>query len=319
MPDFTQNVESSSGRITSTLLNHAVEIARQCGAAATFVYCDALDDQALPTTTGDESRVIYVSRNVVEDREQSEHGREFIRVPDVPLNRIGQVKIAIFHALMRGLVRSGDIIVCLSGVPETGTLDALFITQVGREFEMYASPESTSPLPEDIRPEVLERIIDIASELGHEGREGKPVGAIFVVGDTDRVQELSRQLILNPFRGYDKHERSALDESLEETIKELSTVDGAFLVSGDGTIVSCGVYLKTSSLQDCDLPAGLGARHHAAAGITAVTDSIAVTVSESTGSVTVFRNGRIITELEKPRFVSREVMARFTQNDEASS
>jgi DNA integrity scanning protein DisA with diadenylate cyclase activity len=112
---------------------------------------------------------------------------------------------------------------------------------------------------------------------------------------------MSRQLILNPFQGYEEANRNILDPSLKETVKELSTIDGAFILRGDGVIESCGAFLKTTGQKESELPQGLGARHHAAAGITAVTDSIAVTVSESTGTVTVFRGGGLITEIEKPR------------------
>ena len=159
--------------------------------------------------------------------------------------------------------------------------------------------------PSDISPEVLDRIIEVASELGNEGREGKPVGALFVIGDTDQVLPLTRQLILNPFKGYPKGDRNILSASLEETIKELASIDGAFIIRGDGLIESCGTYLKTASQEEYKLPQGLGARHHAAAAITSVTDSISVTVSESTGTVTVFRHGAIITEIEKPRSIGQ--------------
>ena len=152
-----------------------------------------------------------------------------------------------------------------------------------------------------ILPEVIERVVDIASELGSEGREGRPVGAMFVVGDTDHVLPLTRQLVLNPFKGYPPDERNILDYSLEETVKELATLDGAFILRGDGVMETCGAYIRTTGQPEYELPRGLGARHHAAAAITAVTDCIAVTVSESTGSITIFRGGRIITEIQKPR------------------
>jgi len=171
---------------------------------------------------------------------------------------------------------------------------------------MYASVDADHVPPSHILPEIVERVIDLASELGKEGREGKPVGALFVVGDADRVLPLTRQMILNPFRGYPEEQRNILDESLEQTVKELSGLDGAFIIRGDGLIETCGAYLKTAGQGEFDLPRGLGARHHAAAGITSVTDSIAVTVSESTGTVTIFRAGRIITEIEKPRTIGRK-------------
>jgi len=72
-------------------------------------------------------------------------------------------------------------------------------------------------------------------------------------------------------------------------------------VRGDGVVESCGVLLKTAGQEVFELPRGLGARHHAAAGITAVTRATAVTVSESTGNVMVFRGGKAILEVEKIR------------------
>jgi DNA integrity scanning protein DisA with diadenylate cyclase activity len=112
---------------------------------------------------------------------------------------------------------------------------------------------------------------------------------------------MSRPLILNPFRGHPEEERNIMDSGLEETIKELSPVDGAFIVRGDGVVESCGMLLKTAGQEAFELPPGLGARHHAAAGITAVTRATAVTVSESTGNVMVFRGGKAILEVEKIR------------------
>ena len=132
------------------------------------------------------------------------------------------------------------------------------------------------------------------------------MGTMFVVGDTDRVLPLTRQLVLNPFKGYPPSERNILDYSLEETIKELATLDGAFIIRGDGVVETCGAYIRTASQEEFELPRGLGTRHHAAAAITAITDSIAVTVSESTGSVTIFRAGRIVTEIQKPRSSSQK-------------
>jgi DNA integrity scanning protein DisA with diadenylate cyclase activity len=237
---------------------------------------------------------------------------------------MGQVKIAVFLALSRGLIRQGDRVVLLSGLEAAKTLDTIIVTEVGREYEIFASGADLMTASSKILPEVVERVVDIASELGSEGREGRAVGAMFVIGDTDRVLPLTRQLLLNPFKGYPPQERNILDYSLEETVKELATLDGAFIVQGDGVMETCGTYIRTTSQPDYELPQGLGARHHAAAAITAVTDAIAVTVSESTGSITIFRGGRIITEIQKPRSTGertgllRSPLGRHTKRDSST-
>ncbi len=292
--------------ITKTLLEHAPAIAKGCQATAIFVYVDALAHAHLRFPKELAPKVFYVTRSAEEEAGERWRGGKFLRVPHVPLTRMGQMKLALFMAMSRNFIRPGDIVVFLGGIAESGTLDTILITQVGREFEIYSATEQGDELPPGVLPEVLERVISIAAELGLEGREGKPVGTIFVVGDSKRVLALSRPLTLNPFQGYPEEQRNILNPDLEETVKEFAAIDGAFVIRGDGVIESCGVYLKTASQKEYELPPGLGTRHHAAAAITAVTDAIAVTVSQSTGTVTVFRHGKPVTEIEKPRSTARE-------------
>src|SRR5262249_33498187 len=132
-----------------------------------------------------------------------------------------------------------------------------------------------------------------------EGREGRPVGTLFVVGDSQRVLEQSRSLVLNPFQGHPEAQRNILDPVVEETIKEFSALDGAFVVREDGVVLSAGTQLLPS-VAHSQLPGGLGTRHAAAAGITASTNALAVCVSQSTGAVAVFRAGRLVTNLQRP-------------------
>ncbi len=295
-----QKSPEANKKITKTLIDHVGSIADACDASAVFVYKDAIENNRLSGVETLKKRIFYVVKGSEQENTFEHENHQYLKVPDVPLTRLGQVKIAIFNALSRGFIKKGDKIVFLAGISSSGSIDTILVTEVGKEFEIVATSE-VKTTPEDTSPEVIEKVIEIATDLGREGREGKLIGTIFVLGDTENVLPLTKQLILNPFRGYEKHERNILDPDLKETVKELATIDGAFIIRGDGLIESCGTYLKTLSQGDYELPRGLGARHHAAAGITSVTNSIAVTVSQSTGTVSIFRNGRIITEIEKPR------------------
>lgn len=291
--------------ITQTLLAQVPEIAKRCRASAIFVYTDVMVGKVPTWPDSLKSKVYYITRTSGEEENRPSTDGNYIQVPNVQLSRLGQVKIAIFLALAQSLIKQGDTIVCVSGMAESGTLDTIVVSQVGREYEMFSTTNGNEQTPKHIQAEVLERIINLASQLGSEGREGKPVGGLFVIGDSERVISMTRQLVLNPFQGYPEKDRNILDESFEETVKEFSTIDGAFIIRGDGVVETCGAYLKTASQKEFELPRGLGARHHAAAAITAVTDGIAVVVSESTGTVTIFRSGKILTEIEKPRRIGR--------------
>jgi diadenylate cyclase len=291
----------SSERITRGILQNIESLAYSCGATTIFVYADALDDEPLPVCPELQERTVYVVTSREEHRRREEQGRRCICVPKVPLTRMGQVKIAVFIALLRGRIHRGDVVICLSGTVGSRTLDTISIVSVGGQFEMTVGLPEGDILPSDVEPQVVERVINLASQLGCEGREGKPVGGIFVIGDCDCVRSHSYQLILNPFRGYSEDERNILDPRLEETVKELAALDGAFLIRGDGVIEACGLFLETLCHELSDLPSGLGARHHASAAITTRTQCLAVTISESTGAVSIFRSGKIITTIKRPR------------------
>jgi DNA integrity scanning protein DisA with diadenylate cyclase activity len=288
-------------RITESLMQCVRGVASSAGARTVLVYVDPLDDE-LPEIPDDMAdSVVCVTRSARDEEALCARGRRTLRVPAAPLRRLGQVKIAVFLAMVHKLVARGDVVVCLTGPAGGGTLDTMVVTEVGREYEMLSTADAESAFSRGLHPEVVERVISLATALGAEGREGRPVGALFVVGDAARVLSMSRQLTLNPFHGYPEEKRNVLDPSLEETVKEFASIDGAFVVRGDGVVEACGAYLKTASQEEYEMPRGLGARHHAAAGITALTEAAAVTLSESTGNVMVFRSGKAVLEVERPR------------------
>ena len=66
-------------------------------------------------------------------------------------------------------------------------------------------------------------------------------------------------------------------------------------------ILSAGRYLVPQGRPSEPLPPGLGARHEAAAGITATTGAVALSISQSTGTVSIFKGGRLLTDIQKPR------------------
>ncbi len=141
--------------------------------------------------------------------------------------------------------------------------------------------------------DVVQRLLEIAIELSAEGREGTPVGTIFVIGDSRRVLRHSHQMIPNPFKG---HRINVLDRESKEIIKEFSQLDGAFVIRDDGRIAAAGRYLEVEPrVIDLMLPPGLGSRHIAAAGITRLTKATAITLSES-GTIRIFKNGLMLLE-----------------------
>ena len=289
--------------LTRSLVRHAHAIARESSARAVLLSADVIEEeQDLPALIEDVGfRVILVTRRAkVQVPEGWGEFCQVVRVPDVAMTRAGQVKVAILVAAAEGLIAQGDRVVCVTGLDRSGTIDTVMVLDLGQEIEMFAG-STAEPLPAGVAPAVFQRLLTLASELGLEGREGRPVGTLFVVGDSDNVLAQSRQLVMNPFRGYPEEERNILDPRLEETIKEFSAIDGAFIVRGDGVLLSAGRYLVPVAKLDEPLPQGLGTRHEAAAAVTVATEALALCVSQSTGTVSIFRRGRLIADIQKPR------------------
>ncbi len=220
----------------------------------------------------------------------------------VPLNAnsthwLYEFRSAILLGLSRDIIKHDEKVCCIGCNSQNGILDTIFIVDVQREFRPIFTSQSQF-LTKNIKPEVLERVLTIASEISSEGREGKPVGCLFVIGDVDKIAPFSKPLVLNPFFGYEEEDRNILNPFMDETIKEFSLIDGAFIIRGDGVIESAGTLISTPD-HNIVMPSGFGTRHAAAASISWAAECIAIAVSESTHRVTLFQNGQMLPIVRK--------------------
>ncbi len=214
-----------------------------------------------------------------------------------------RVRQGIILGMEGGHVDKGSRLICLTNVMDQGGVDTLMTVDTRWEFEGF-DPESLAMLAGDLSIEVVKAVLDIALDIGREGREGEQVGTLFVLGDSDRVLANSRVMTYDPFRGYSRRERNICDPDNREGVKEVALMDGAFIVQEDGVIRSGCRYI-TSDVKGLALPKGLGARHVAAAAVTKNTKAIAVAVSESTGTVRAFRRGEIVLRRDPHRRTAR--------------
>jgi DNA integrity scanning protein DisA with diadenylate cyclase activity len=221
-----------------------------------------------------------------------------VLIPPYDYTRIEKIKVAVVAAQTAGLLRDGDTVLALTGPGEDRVMDTLVKVDIGSEDPEEKIRVDTLGLPPEFSSQVVEGLIHTAMEIGAEGYEGHPVGTILVIGDSTAVMEKSRQLILNPFQGISEAERNTLDPTIREAVKTFAALDGAFIIREDGVVLAAGRYLLSMS-REVKLPMGLGARHSAAASISAESKSIAITVSQTTGAVRVFREGEIALELRQ--------------------
>ncbi|MEW6713784.1 MAG: DNA integrity scanning protein DisA nucleotide-binding domain protein [Nitrospirota bacterium] len=210
--------------------------------------------------------------------------------------RFSRVKYAFLHGVMQGMINTDSKVVCVLGPSGKNHLDTVTIHDLSLSW--------SEEFPFDVRRIIKNKafhtimaVVDIALDIGALGREGKSVGTIFVIGDTENVLKFSHQAVFNAFKGYPRKERMISRAEVVESIKELAKLDGAIIISENGIVEAAGRHLDAGGASTKKFR-GLGARHRAAVGITRKTKAVAIVVSESTGKVTIFEKGNTVTTLE---------------------
>lgn len=292
-----RRVPAAQNRINKVVLRQAENIARGCGCTALMLFGDTFSGVFDMPKNSAATKVILVTRSLADAGEHAGHAGETIQVRSFSNQRMAQLRSAVLVGLTRGLLVFNDRICCVGGLAGSNQFDTVVVVDIEKEFQTLLTGQ-TDLLPEDVKPEVLERVIAVATELAVEGREGRPVGALFVVGDCDKVAKLSKPLVLNPFFGYKEEDRNILNPFMDETIKEFSSIDGAFVIRGDGVVEAAGSLILAADYTH-SLPSGLGTRHAAAAAVSVAAECIAIVVSSSSGQVTLFRRGVMMPLTEK--------------------
>ena len=217
-----------------------------------------------------------------------------LNIPDSPVyERLTQ---ALLESVADELLTPGAGVVALYSGFEVGTIDSISVIRLDEHLGRL-TVHDLRQLETRVPLDTLKTAVDLAVAIGREGREGKPVGTLFVVGDHRKVMKHCHPLGFDPVKGYNSAERRLEDLKVRESLKEIAQLDGAFVVASDGTIMSACQYVSAPAA-DITLSKGLGARHWAAAAISRATGAIAIAVSESNGTVRVFQNGEVMLRIE---------------------
>jgi DNA integrity scanning protein DisA with diadenylate cyclase activity len=244
-------------------------------------------------------KIVYAVTEERLSEQLRKRGYTCVTVPPYDYSRVEKVKVALVAAMTANVLRDGENVLCLTGRSGSRNPDTLVRLQIGRGFEEKIAIDSVT-LGAEFSSQVVEALVSLAMAIGHEGFEGHPIGTIFVLGDSTAVMEKSKQLTLNPFQGISEAERNVLDPSIREAVKNFAVLDGAFIIREDGVVLAAGRYLQVGpDGNEVPLQLGLGARHAAAAAITVGSKAVAITVSQSSGTVRVFKDGAAVLELQQ--------------------
>ncbi len=234
------------------------------------------------------------SEEVLAGTEEADFDTVLLSVPDLPVYE--QLTEALLEAVADEHLAPGAPVVAVYSGFESDTIDSLSLIRLNEHLGRL-TVRDLKQLGAKVPTETLKIVVDLAVAIGREGREGKPVGAFFVVGDHRKTLEYCKPMGFDPVRGYPASERQLTDIKVREGVKEIAQMDGAFVVSAKGSVMAACQHVSAPPTE-VTISKGLGAKHWAAAEITKSTGAVAVAVSESNGTVRVFHNGEVVLRIE---------------------
>lgn len=287
---------------TVSLLAAARQISRDLKTDAVLILTEtALNWDEVQEALGRTRLMVAAHNPALTKNLQDRNGCIVLELDPEPVPIQERMSLALLKAIVKEQLRPGSHVVVLYngidfdlGKPEP--IDSLSVMHLDEHLERLTAADLRR-LDTLVPLDTLRLVVDLATEIGREGREGKPVGTIFVVGDTRKVLTMSRPINFNPFRGYSRSERDLHDRKVREQIKDLAQLDGAILISRDAIAEAACVYLDAPA-SDVSLSKGLASRHLAAAAISRVTQAVAVAVSQSSGTVRLFLRGEVVLHIE---------------------
>lgn len=272
-------------KIEETIGIAAAKIAKEIGANV------IVSIEALPDIEHEEDKELQVRVLIFKKVKENLYKKvEYkTKLKSMEYGSITHVKEIIMEAIIKNHIDKGEKVVCIEDSKlGFGYKGVIFIFDIDETFFKI----SRHKLSEKIGSEIIESVLDIAREIAHEGREGKKIGTAFIIGDPSELARYMKQLIINPFLGLEEKPKIT-DPKIKETMKEFAQLDGVFLINNEGDILSAGTYINIDH-SDINLPHGFGTKHRACCALTNLTDSLAITVSESGGRIRVIKNGKII-------------------------
>ena len=288
-------------RQTIALLHSARQMMASLPAHAVLVLTETdLDWDAVRAHLGD-CKVLVAAEDLKLHAQLQRHtGLVLVKFDPSGFSTAERISLAVLAAVRGDMLTQGDdVVVLYNGIevnPEAPEpIDSMSVIHLGEHLEQLRGSDLRR-LETQVPLDTLQAVVKLAVGIAREGREGHPVGTLFVVGDTRKVLAMCKPINFNPFRGYSAEERDVKARAVREQIKEIAQMDGAILIRRDGVASHAGMRIEAPPA-GIKLSKGLGTRHAAAAAISAHSKAVAVCVSQS-GTVRIYQDGDMVLHIE---------------------
>ncbi len=177
------------------------------------------------------------SEDVARSSKEAEITTTLLEKPEATVQN--QLTQAVLSSVASEKIEPGSTVVSIYSGFDTEHIDTISVLKLTERLGRLTARDLRK-LETKVPLETLKTVVDLAVEIGREGREGKPVGTMFVVGDHRKVLEESRPGGFDFVKGYSRKERNLSDFRVREGIKEIAQIDGMFIIAADGTVEASG-------------------------------------------------------------------------------
>ena len=281
-----------------SFVDSGVKLAKATEAEAVLIMLDRVVDwsklKKKNSSSNAELLVASAIAEIVDAAEEAKLTTIRLEIPEASIqDRLTQ---AVLEGVASEHIAPGSNVVAVYSSFDADSIDTISVLKLTERL-VRLTARDLRKLETKVPLDTLKIVVDLAVDIGKEGREGKPIGTMFVVGDHRKVTEQSRPGGFDAMKGYTRKERALMDHKVREGVKELAQLDGMFVVAADGTVESCARIIDTPPVE-LTMTTGLGSRHFAGAAISKNTKAIAVVVSQSSGTVRIFQNGEVVLRIE---------------------
>jgi hypothetical protein len=174
--------QPSENQESRVLVNHCFELARQLTITKIVVFAESVLDQRYILEKKGQETIILLTRDTAKIREEFLPHCNVLSLPDQDLSRSDQFQLGLLRAVLSNLVEYDETVLCMTGLVGSLRLDNLLITNLLRD-NLWFQKHTYETVPKKIlrSPECI-RLLDRALRLTIQGREGKKIGTIFVLG-----------------------------------------------------------------------------------------------------------------------------------------
>ena len=227
-------------------LDIAIRMYKTAEAEALLVYVDGAPDWEAIKKKSKSCPII-----VAADKEKYLAGAEefgintvVVELEDSPI--LERLTHALVESVAADILGTGARVVAIYSGFEEGRIDTLSLIRLEEHLGRLTSRDLRQ-LETSVPLETLKIVVDLAVDIGRDGREGKPVGTMFVVGDQRKVLANSAPTGFDPIKGYSRKERNISDARVREGLREVAQLDGAFVIAPDGTVEAACRLIDVSS------------------------------------------------------------------------